>query len=459
MITATTPLAMALSLSILILGPVRALWVLFASMALGSSAALILPGGAMLNLTDACILTLWLAVLASPTRLQDTVAICLPGAPGFPLLALLSLAALLTAFMPRLMEGTTHIYAIGQMNGRAANILVPMTSLPVHATQLARLLLSPSLFLICLGLFRWRSDPRAVFKAITLATVAHLALSGAALIGADWLLDLLRTAPYRILDNQSLAGMRRLAGVFPEPSSFGLFTIGLFGIWLRLSLSPLRFVWAPVMTVALAALCLRSLSSSTLAALAIVTPGILLWQLALSRHGTAGRVAIMAAALFPMAAALGCLAWTPAMHAILDQAVFDKLSTASGQERIRFNVQALRLFVDSYGLGAGVGSVRASGWLLSTLGSLGPIGAALYLWIILRTLFLRPDRRHGPARETELAAALQCGAAAILVQACLAKPYPDLGAPAFAMLGLATALLSHRSPRQRPRSLHPQHRV
>jgi hypothetical protein len=124
--------------------------------------------------------------------------------------------------------------------------------------------------------------------------------------------------------------------------------------------------------------------------------------------------------------------------AFLNETVFEKLGSDSGVERMSWNAQALRNLFDTWLIGAGLGSARASNWLLSSLGSVGLPGTALFAAFLVAVFRMRVAVPGTPADMT--VSALKWGCAATLVTELLIASTPNLGVFFFAMTGLAVGL-------------------
>jgi len=124
--------------------------------------------------------------------------------------------------------------------------------------------------------------------------------------------------------------------------------------------------------------------------------------------------------------------------AFFDDMLFDKMESDSGVERMSWNTQALTNFRDTWGFGAGLGSVRASNWLIACLGSIGALGTALYV-AFLTSFMLAPAGPTGEAGHAAIRAA-KAGVFAMLSSAILTHSTPDLGLFIFALAGAATGL-------------------
>jgi hypothetical protein len=95
-------------------------------------------------------------------------------------------------------------------------------------------------------------------------------------------------------------------------------------------------------------------------------------------------------------------------------------------------------FTDTYGLGAGVGSVRASSFPIAVLGNIGALGALTYGLFLFEVLFSRRNRWAEPfPAGCQSAARWAC--LAQLIGASVAGSFIDLGLPFFIFAGIACA--------------------
>ncbi|KKM00294.1 hypothetical protein LCGC14_1805890, partial [marine sediment metagenome] len=138
--------------------------------------------------------------------------------------------------------------------------------------------------------------------------------------------------------------------------------------------------------------------------------------------------------------------------AFFDRALFDKLSTESGVERMSWNAQAWQNFLDTMTLGAGMGSVRASNWLLAALACLGLVGTGLYLSFLGSVL--RQPARSGDARADATVMGLKAACVAMFINALLTAASPNLGVFFFCLAGLATGLARGGNLAARQRAPH-----
>jgi hypothetical protein len=123
---------------------------------------------------------------------------------------------------------------------------------------------------------------------------------------------------------------------------------------------------------------------------------------------------------------------------ILDKLVFNKLSSQSGMERSAWNEQALTNFWQTWGFGAGVGSVRASSFLLAVPANVGVIGSVTYGAFLFSVVSSRA--RPGEDLTTcGIRAAAGSACLALVIAASLAGSFIDLGLPFFVFAALAAA--------------------
>lgn len=74
--------------------------------------------------------------------------------------------------------------------------------------------------------------------------------------------------------------------------------------------------------------------------------------------------------------------FAPFVH-LIDSMVLNKASSASGQERAYWNIKSLQAFVETGGLGVGLGSSRASSWPIAVASQLGLVGGVMMVTLLL----------------------------------------------------------------------------
>jgi hypothetical protein len=129
-----------------------------------------------------------------------------------------------------------------------------------------------------------------------------------------------------------------------------------------------------------------------------------------------------------------------------DASITNKLGSASGVERTSWNMVGLRAFFETFGLGAGIGSVRTSSFLVGVLANLGIIGAVFFTVFLARLFLVDRSARSGLAdnESRQYAAAARAGCFTIFVASAVSSSSVDLGIHFFVMAGLACASLFYR---------------
>ncbi len=448
-IVPSTALALLLVLALMLRGPWRGLPLLMAATPFGVAAAFNLPaaGGASIMVVDLGVVAafgLFLLQSDSPARLLGTMR---PFQPGFYLALLTLFCAVSAVLFPRLFAGMTEVFGLARSNNSVGIIEISLHPSSGNLTQLFRILIDAMAFFAFATLARERPAQQLVLKAMLVATWVNVALGWLDVLSFDAhlpaLMDPIRTANYAILFDNAMAGMKRMIGGFSEASSFGYYCLGAFGFWAQYRLSGGRVRGSGLALAAATVVLLRSTSSSAYVSVLafLMTAG----GVALARHfgrsvdrrlvATLVRASV---ALWLTLIALGAAyVLLDPVQAFFNRALFDKLGTESGIERMTWNLRAWQNFLQTGLMGAGLGSMRASNWLLACLGSIGLVGTGLYLGF-LAALFRAPT----PADREQAAVidGLKAGCLAMFISAMLTQPTPDLGIFFFLLAGLATGL-------------------
>lgn len=451
-IVPSTFIVLALIGLMLARGPYRGLILFMALAPFGMMAAFNLPavGGTSIVAIDLAVVALFGALILRPGGFADMLRSFAPGGPGLLLLLFLGYATLITLFMPRIFAGETVVFSIGRSD--TGIVSAPLRPGGGNLSQLLRMILSVSAFALVFAVIWRRPDPALVLRAMMVATAVHVAMGVIDILtnaaGLAFLLEPIRTANYALTLGQKMAGLNRMIGGFPEASSFGYFTMGMLGFWLSYWFSHRGGSrWPGIFLLMTVFVLLRGTSSSAYVAAAGLG---LVFAAAHAGRGSDGRVTQRTAVILVSAlAAVPVLAFTafllyelvPPVTDFIDRSLLDKLSSNSGIERMSFNIQALRNFVDTYGLGAGLGSIRASNWVAACLGSIGLVGTGLLLAFLLR--LLRMTLPAGAPEETAvLVRALKWGCVGFLMRALVVQATPNLHIYFFALAGMGMALVA-----------------
>lgn len=370
--------------------------------------------------------------------------------PGFWLLLLLTWGVFSAAAMPRLFEGDVFIFTTDRSGlnplGVISTTLRPGSG---NITQPVYLAGALGLFLTLASLLQ-RADRPAVF------TSAILRLGWINVLLAAWnlgelyagfpaVLDLLRKqSGYAVMDASSVGGLARITGPFPETSAFAGFTVPMFAYCMRLWLSGVRVRQTGLLAALSAGLLLLSTSSTAYAALFAYVGAYALWASvsALVRL-KAPRIGPLTALLWAALVGLCVVVmlkpeWLDAVNEFLGTTLFRKGDSQSGQERGTWNGKAWENFIDTWGVGIGLGSARASSFALVLLSNTGWIGAALFLTFLLTVRRAALQRQGDGAPAAERLAAFHAVMAALIAATVSATVF-DLG---LAFYGFAAAAIA-----------------
>ena len=446
----STPIALVAIVLLLVLGARRGAWVFFALLPFGAAAAFNLPalGGASIIVGDLAAVAMFVILMLTPGAGASLIGSVRPWQPGFYLTLVIVISAFSAIFAPRFFAGLTEVFAIARDESRTAIVRYPLGPSAGNITQLFRLVLGYLVFIGFATAFRRTPKVDSLIVAMIVATTVHFAMGWIDVLtfaaGIDSVLDFIRTANYTIRVTDTMAGLKRMIGGMPEASSFGFFSLGLFGFWLQYWLAMHRSRAAPWMLAMATIAVLRSTSSSAYLSLIVFLIGFSVFNFFRFLRPEAERrsvaVTVAGAALLWMLAigATASYQMVEPVTAFFDDILFDKMESDSGVERMSWNTQALINFRDTWGLGAGLGSVRASNWLIACLGSIGVLGTVLFL-AFLSAFLTSPAGPAGDARNAAIRGA-KAGVLAMLSSAILTHSTPDLGLFIFALAGAATGL-------------------
>jgi hypothetical protein len=432
-------------------GPKLSIFALLIASLLGASAAAFITALNNANVQPAHFLLVFLAadVLLRGDLLRGALASLAVPRAGFWLFLTLTYGLLTTIFMPRLFAGATYVFNIAQGGtGGAGIVQVPLGPVSANVTQ--------TLYFagdfVCFLVFYAYSGARDGLEAVGRAMIACAFVNtGFALLDVishvtqtAELLSFLRNTNYRMLDDVELAGFKRIVGSFTEASSFAYATLGLFAFAFTLWIRGIHARWAGAAAV-LSFIALLLATSTTgyvgLSSFLAVQYVIFLARL-LARRATRNVVVFLVFA--PLALSIVAVAvWMDAearhtVQQLIDITIFSKLDSDSGIERASWNAQALRALRDTMGLGAGIGSVRASSWLIAVPASIGILGALAYGMFVACVLVGRTSARRDPTASAVQSAARASCLAQILASS-VAGSFIDLGLVFFALAGAACA--------------------
>lgn len=274
-------------------------------------------------------------------------------------------------------------------------------------------------------------------RCMALAAWLNLVLGIMDLAALDTLLSFIRTANYSLLNEATVKGIPRIVGGFSEPSGFASASAMFFGFFASAFLHSRRRGDA-VLALGSGAMTVLALSSTGFIALAVVGVALaprLLRLRARLRRPEIIVIAVIGGILTSVIAALLLFTSAPDMVAsVIDNLIFSKTESSSGMERTAWAMGGLEALRDTWGLGAGTGSLRSNGMIFVLLGSVGIIGTGAFLAF----LFLAFGGRARGANAAQLSNA-RIGGLAVLSTMLLSATVPDPGAPLMLLAAIAVA--------------------
>lgn len=219
------------------------------------------------------------------------------------------------------------------------------------------------------------------------AAAINVVLGVMDLVQLDSILEFIRTADYSLNNHHTIAGLQRIIGGYSEAAAFGAVSATFFAYF---GMSYLVGYRGRDAVLALANLTCALLAFSSTAILSVAAAGglILLHAPVFIKSGMSRQFAqslVIAAATVIISACL-LLLFTSAetfTAKILDNLLFSKGTSMSGLERSAWAAGGIDVFFQSWGLGAGAGSLRANGLLAVLLGSVGIPGTLAFTMFLL----------------------------------------------------------------------------
>jgi hypothetical protein len=360
--------------------------------------------------------------------------------------AFFAVAAVGAVFLPRLFAGEISVYGMRFPN--LDRVVPSMTNF----TQTGYLFLSVFMSGAVFALLRKKPDfLEVLLKAFFVGGVAVI-VTGlidivANAIGQADALKVFYTANYGYSAGNIMES-RRVLGLTPEPAAFGGIAVGSASLllFLRPVYGPaMRRVWVPLVGWGCVLMGFLSVSSTAYASLFLLLGIYLFYDVdAISAEGKILRKSIrkkaLSVLLLGVAFVLVLLLNSEFLSYFLDLVntlLIDKTETTSYVERSSWTAAGLDAFIESYGLGVGVGSVRTSNFFANILASTGILGAGLFGSFLL-SLYLR----HAPGRNSREEAVIKGVKRALLpmfAAGFLAGTTPDFGVTKGLLFGIIVA--------------------
>ena len=414
---------------------------------LGSAAALILDslGGASISPASLLLVFVVYRLMRDPSVVRGALEAVGFGRPGFWLVVTVSISVASAFLMPRLFAGEVFVFP-ARPQSPYPELLWPANS---NLTQSVYFVGDLVCFVVISGFTSRATGTRVLLNAALIAAILNLIFAALDVLtystNTAEILSFIRNAKYVIFADDQAAGLKRIIGSFPEASTFGGNTLGYFALTLRLWL--LRIYPRLTFIVMLLSLLAMLLATSTTAYVGLGIYLVFLYCEILFRSFSrplttqmqvfiwGGPLLLVIIILFVAVSDTG---WAY-FKGLADLFVFDKLNSASGEERSAFNRLAIQNFLDTYGFGVGNGSVRASSFLVAVIANLGILGAIPFA-IFMMSLFL--SRSRADALDP-LSYPIRAGAKSMclawLIASSISSSQVDLGLGFYTFAALACA--------------------
>jgi hypothetical protein len=424
-------------------------YMFFCATLLGAAAAFVLVDLGGTNISPAHLLLGFLTVrlLRTPQISRNAIQGLALGHSGFWLLLTVIYSSFTAYLMPRIFAGQTMIFAVRAQTG----YIVPLAPSMSNVTQSIYFAGDLICFAVIYGYASTQGGYRVLGKAAIICATLNLVFAVLDLMtyftNTTELFAPIRNANYSMLNDTEIAGFKRIVGSFVEASSFGGMTLGYFAffgkMWLLgthsrlagalalLSLTALIFATSTTAYVGLSALLVLCYSETLFQALRkpiTLNMGFFLLGIPLI------------ASIIVVAIALND-SYSAYVQDLIDTMVLNKMSTNSGIERSSWNAQAMQNFIDTFGFGAGNGSVRASSILFGIPASLGIIGTLFFSLFFIKVFFGKRNDGGGKRDPVDeiLRQSARYACVAWFISAATSGAIIDLGLPFFAFAAFTCA--------------------
>ena len=329
-----------------------------------------------------------------------------------------------------------------------ASITVPLSPGSSNISQTFYVVLACGFFIVFCDFLR-RRGPIAGESALRIAAFVNIVLGIIDMAQLDAVLAPFRTAAYTLANEQTMAGFPRVIGGFSEPSSFGTASAVFFAYFTS------AYFQSRTMRDALPAVLSGFFVIVSFAATGIFAMGVACLILgfrarSVLRGGQSKDFLLLFSAItFVLVAIVALLvATTPLVdiaYNTFDRLVLAKADSMSGLERRAWAEGGLLAFRETWGLGAGVGSLRSNGMLPVFLGSVGIPGTLAYIVFLWYSVGLSAPVSDPVMRRIYLSARL--GVVAKLSADFLSSTVPD---PGLLLMAVAATALIAREKARRP---------
>ena len=420
-------------------GPRWAAALLCFSLLFGAAAAIQLPalGGNSIQPSHLLMVFLCLSVAIRPAQFRASLLSLAHPGPGYWFAAYILFSVATAFFLPRIFADASLVYS----SARGANSVMSTLASPLgpsssNLTQSFYLLGDLACFAIVAALAK-AGEHRFIALAVVATSAGCSLFAFLDLItfyaGIPGALDVIRNANYSMHTSDTFAGFKRIVGSYPEASSFGAIALAFFSFTLVLWLERYPVRHLGLVTMGTGVFLLMSTSTTAYAAGGAMIGVIILYSLQQVWRGRAhsSHAAFMLLCVLVVpCAVLGLMLIPSIWQMVIDvgvEAFANKLGSQSGEERTAWNTLALISFIDTMGMGAGLGAVRASSFVVALLANTGVAGTLLFILFVYR--LFAPARGLDMRRldEAAIGRAALMSALSQIFSATIAGSSTDLG--------------------------------
>ena len=259
-----------------------------------------------------------------------------------------------------------------------------------------------------------------------------------------FLLEIIRNGPYAMHVDESIHGLKRIAGSFTEVSTFAFVTLSFLALSIGLQgtrLYPKMINVSIIVQVVLLALSTSSTAYVGLFALFGMIANRLMVRIFRNGFDDYSFRSILASFFVIIVIAMVVLTNANLSASIIDiltTTVFEKGSSESGLERGSWNTQGMLNLIDTYGVGVGIGGARASSFVVAILSNLGLVGSTLFLLFCI-SAFFAGNTSLSP-NDKKIVLATRLAAAMIFIAASISGTMVDLGISFYVFAGISASL-------------------
>jgi hypothetical protein len=388
------------------------IFILFGSMAFGSFAVFppAMTGGLSFTAPPIVVLMIIGRTFLIKGGLDTFFRIALDKQQAMLLFLFWVVATVVTLFMPRFFHGEVMVIPV---RAEDLGFGVPLEPTTQNISQLVYMSISVVSALAFSVVLRDEKIKQVTLKAICVGAGVAIFTGFLDFINQfasiDFILEGFRNASYTLLTEAgvgSSSNAKRIVGLMPEASAFGSLCLAYltFLYFARISIEDdyLRERIAPVIIVLLVGMAWLSTSSAAYVGLGFFGfLAIVEWfwrynksnENPLFKRGLTFQLWLINAGIIGLllAIAFAPSIFDPVLN-MIDEIVLQKTDSSSFEERSMWTAVSWQAFIDSYGMGVGIGSTRSSNGAVAMISNVGAIAAIFYYGFLIHLVFRKAPK-------------------------------------------------------------------